>query len=161
MNPFVIVRGAADFIAFATDVFGARETTAVRTPDRDGTLIHAEVVLGDATIMLADAKPGWPFTPAFLQVYLDDAAAALERATRAGATLITPLSSFYGGYDLARLRDPWHNLWWLYAPAAATTPADRDPGQRGSSTDWHDQAPSAIYTTLMDAMGQLSPPELV
>ena len=64
-NQFVIVKGGAkNLIAFVTRVFGAKERKAVRTPDKDGMLIHAEVELGASTLMLADSKPDWPFTPA-------------------------------------------------------------------------------------------------
>jgi PhnB protein len=31
----------------------------IRTPDKDGTLIHAEVLKGDSMILLADAKEDW------------------------------------------------------------------------------------------------------
>lgn len=153
VNPFVIVPGAAAFIDFVTAVFGATEVTAVRTPDRDGTLIHAEVVLGDSTLMLADRKADWPFTPALLQVYVEDADEVLARASGRGGSVVTPVSPFYGGFDLARFLDPWHNLWWLYAPAA-----DPRPSGRTGNTDWHHREPSAVYTTLMAAMRELGAP---
>lgn len=151
LNTFVLVDGARDFIEFLTDVFGATETAGVRTPDRDGTIIHAEVVLGDSTIMLADRKPDWPFTPAFNQVYVDDLDGLLERGRQRGARVVTPRSSFYGGYDLARMLDPWRNLWWLYTPAVAQPEIEN----RTATTDWHDKEPSAVYSTLMATMREL------
>jgi PhnB protein len=43
INPFVIIKGdAVKFIKFVESVFGAKERVEVRTPDRDGRLIHAE-----------------------------------------------------------------------------------------------------------------------
>jgi uncharacterized glyoxalase superfamily protein PhnB len=50
-------------------------------------LIHAEVRIGDSTVMLCDAKPHWSFTPALLQVYVSDANAVVERAQADGASL--------------------------------------------------------------------------
>lgn len=74
VNPFVIIKGgAARFIDFTEKVFGAKENMQVRTPDRDGTLIHAEIQIGDSMILLANSKGDWPFTPAFLQIYIDNA----------------------------------------------------------------------------------------
>ena len=58
VNPFVIVPKAAEFIDFVTDVFDGRESTAFRVPDRDGSLIHAEVVVGDSSILIAECKTG-------------------------------------------------------------------------------------------------------
>ncbi len=158
VNPFVIVPGAAEFIDFVTEVFGGRESTAFRVPDRDGSLIHAEVVVGDSSILICDRKPDWPFTPALLQVYVPDSQAVLERAVARDATVITPVSAFYGGYSLARLRDPWSNLWWLYAPHAADSDAHGSASESGK-TDWHDSEPSRVYTTLMQAMRDLRTPE--
>lgn len=156
VNPFVIVPKAAEFIDFVTEVFDGRESTAFRIPDRDGLLIHAEVVIGDSSVLICDRKPDWPFTPAFLQVYVSDSQAVLDRAAARGATIVTPVSTFYGGYSLARFRDRWSNLWWLYAPELADS-ADRN--SQSSETDWHDNEPSRVYTTIVQAMRDLRAPE--
>jgi uncharacterized glyoxalase superfamily protein PhnB len=154
VNPFIIVRGSAsEFITFLEKVFHAAERREVHTPDRDGTLIHAEVAIGNATIMVADAKQDWPFTPAFTQVYVSDAQAVLDRALSFGAEMVTRVSPFYG-MKLARFRDPWGNLWWLFQPeegAAPATTADT------ADTSWHDADPSYVYTSLMTAMASPRP----
>jgi uncharacterized glyoxalase superfamily protein PhnB len=150
INPFVIVKGSASgFIEFVVAVFDATERNEVRTPDRDGTLIHAEISIGNATIMVCDSKPDWPPTPAFTQVYVSDAQAVLDRAESRGAKVVTRLSPFYNGVELARFLDPWGNLWWLYEPHAEQPRAD------GSNTSWHDAEPSYVYTSLMEAMHML------
>jgi len=135
VNPFVIVPKAVEFIDFVMEVFEGREATAFRVPDKDGSLIHAEVVVGDSSILISQA--------------------VLDRAVARGAAVITPVSAFYGGYSLARFRDPWSNLWWLYAPE--TENADV-PSSESSKTDWHDREPSRVYTTLMQAMRDLRAP---
>ncbi|QWW20745.1 VOC family protein [Schaalia sp. 19OD2882] len=155
INPFAIVPDAIGFIRFVEAVFDGHETTQVRTPDRDGSIIHAEVVIGDSTIMLSDRKPDWPFTPAFLQVYVSNARMCLDRAVALGAEIVTPVSDFYGGCRIARLLDPWRNLWWLYEPTTRPLPQS----ERVGDTEWHDRKPSLVYTTLMDAMRNLTRPE--
>ena len=154
-NQFVIIKGGAtNFIEFVAKIFGAKERVEVRTPDRDGLLIHAEVALGDATLMLADSKEDWPFTPAFIQVYVQDAQATLDRATTSGAELVTKVSKFYGGFKLARFKDPFGNIWWLYQP----DPEGQEDTKQSSNTDWHDSRPSEVYSTIMDAMRSLTAP---
>ncbi|XNZ00038.1 VOC family protein [Micrococcus luteus] len=155
INPFAIVPDAMGFIRFVESVFDGHEAAHVRTPDRDGSIIHGEVTIGDATIMLCDRKPDWPFTPAFLQVYVPDAQDCLDKAVAAGGRIVTPVSDFYGGYRIARALDPWRNLWWIYEPT--TQPLHQD--ERDSDTDWHDRKPSLVYTSLMDAMRSLDRPE--
>ncbi|MDR2997346.1 MAG: hypothetical protein LBU78_04420 [Microbacterium sp.] len=63
VNPFLILDGAADFIRFAEEVFGATENREARTPTPSGALIHAEIALGDSLVLLSDPQPGWPFRP--------------------------------------------------------------------------------------------------
>ena len=161
VNAFVIVTRAGAFIDFVTEVFEGREATSVRTPDRDGLLIHAEVIIGGSSILICDRKPDWPFTPAFLQVYVADSQAALDRAAALGASVVTPVSPFYGGYTLARFRDPWHNIWWLYAPEGTEHGTSRSASgsAASSTTDWHDAEPSRVYTTIVEAMRGLREPE--
>jgi uncharacterized glyoxalase superfamily protein PhnB len=145
---FVIVKDGADkFIKFVENVFGGRERTAVRTPDRDGTLIHAEVQVGNTTIMVADSKPDWPFTPAFIQIYVKDAQQILDRAKAEGASIVTEVSTFYNGFNLARLQDAWGNLWWLYEPDVK-----KPDMEQKSDTSWHEKKPSEVYATLIDVM---------
>ena len=131
MNPFAIVDGAAGLITFVEEVFGGVERTEARTPMPSGALIHAEVAIGDSVLLMADRQPGWPVVPALLQVYVRDAQQVLDRAAERGARIVTEVTPFYGGEDLARLRDPWGNLWWLYAPAAGE---EAVPSWEGGST---------------------------
>lgn len=98
INPFVAVRGPAGaegFVRFLCGVFETRETLAAHTVDADGLLIHAEVRVGDSTIMLCDSKPHWPFTPALLQVYVSDVVAVVERARSRGAEVVTEPTAFH------------------------------------------------------------------
>ena len=151
VNPFVIIKGGATgFIDFVERVFDAEENKQVRTPDRDGTLIHAEVQIGDSVILLADSKEDWPFTPSFLQVYVDSAQETLNRAEKEGAQIITNVSIFYNGLKLARIKDNWGNIWWLYEKMNQDSLVENK-----SATDWHNKKPSDIYTTLMQAMKNL------
>lgn len=155
VNGFIIAKGAAGLIEFLTEVFDGVENPEAHTPDwyaDDGTLIHAEVRIGNSVIMVADRKPDWPFTPALTQVYVTDADQTLRRAVDRGATVVTEVSPFYGGFDIARFRDPWGNMWWLFAPATA------DDAQVEATSDWSDPQPGPVYTTLLTAMRQLTDP---
>jgi uncharacterized glyoxalase superfamily protein PhnB len=97
VNPWVITKGAAQFIQFLEQVFEARERKEARTPDDDGLLIHAEVQIGDTVIGIFDSKADWQPTPSFLQVYVEDAEATLKRAQEADAEIVTELSDFVYG----------------------------------------------------------------
>ncbi len=107
------------------------------------------MTVGDSVLLLADRQPGWPLSPALLQVYVTDAQRVLDRATARGAEVVTDVTPFYGGEDLARLRDPWGNLWWLYAPARGDE----------STPQWEDEDSTYVFDSLdttLRAMAQAS-----
>ncbi|MEV6279965.1 hypothetical protein [Nocardia sp. NPDC051832] len=66
----------------------------------------------------------------------------LDRAVDRKAVVITEVTPFYGGEDLARLRDPWGNIWWLYTPAAEGE--DAVPPWEGGSTYGLDSLDEAL-----------------
>jgi len=154
VNFFIIVKGGASkFIEFVEKVFGASENKNARTPDKDGTLIHSEIKIGDSMILIADSKEDWPFTPAFPQVYVEDAGEILCRAEKEGAKIITPVSDFYNGMKLARFGDEWGNIWWLFE---RSNNQEKPIVKENPDLRWQDKKPSLIYTSLMDAMKNLS-----
>lgn len=161
INPFVAVRGpggAPAFIRFAENVFGGRETLAAHTLDADDLLIHAEVRIGDSTVMVCDAKPHWAFTPALLQVYVSDVAAVVERAQTNGAQVITEPTDFHGHQRLARFLDPWHNVWWLFEYGPTSLAPSQGPDELPSWRPDPSAPRSYVHQTIDQALGTLTAP---
>jgi uncharacterized glyoxalase superfamily protein PhnB len=155
VNFFMIIKGGAfKFIEFVEEVFGGIENEQARTLDRDGSLIHAEIRVGDSTILVADSKQDWPFTPAFPQVYVENAQSVIDGAIQEGAQVITTVRDFYYGMKIARFKDPWGNIWWLFEKNSTL---EKPTLQVSADTSWHDKKPSETYTTLMEAMRNLKP----
>lgn len=168
VNPFIWTDDAAGLIDFLVGVFGAAEVPEARTADTDGLVLHSELLIGDSTLTIADRKPGWPYTPAFVRVYADDPAATLERAAARGARIVTEPTDFFGDV-LSRFADPFGHLWWVYKHnpgAAAWDDAEAESdwgGDAGADTDesWESFVTpelTYIHTTLMDAMSSLKDP---
>ena len=67
---------------FLKDASGATETERVARPD--GSVMHADVKIGDSMVMLTDGGGDWKPMPTVLYAYVTDAAAAYERALGAG-----------------------------------------------------------------------------
>lgn len=140
VNPFVILKDAASFIAFAEAVFGAREVVEVRTPTPTGKLIHAELRIGDSLLLLADAQEGWAARPGLFQIWVSNVQALVAHAVDKGAVIVTPPTPFYGSITLARIQDPWGSLWWIYQPM---------PGQPDPTPAWEGGS-DVIFRTLDD-----------
>jgi uncharacterized glyoxalase superfamily protein PhnB len=124
VNAWVISRDTDAEVRFLASVFGAVETPGSRILDPDGDVGHVEVEIGDSVIMLFDAKPGWPPTPAHLRVYVPDVAAAVAQATAAGARVVTDPTALAFGERVARVRDPEGHLWWLHERVEDVAPEE-------------------------------------
>src|SRR5438093_11731385 len=53
ITPFIVAQGAAKLIDFLKQGFGAEEIERMAAPD--GTVMHAEVRIGDSIVMLGEA----------------------------------------------------------------------------------------------------------
>ena len=112
--------GAAG-IDFYKAAFDAKELgERYRMPD--GTLVHAELLIGDSVVMVKDAQED-EFN-ALLCTYWPDVDAAWDRAVRAGAAVIYPLADHFYGERGGRLGDPFGNQWMLAARIETLTPAE-------------------------------------
>ncbi|HLG15182.1 MAG TPA: VOC family protein [Blastocatellia bacterium] len=107
ITPYLHVEGAAKLIDFMKEAFAAQEIG--RVPRPDGTVIHAEIKIGDSMIEMGDA----PSQPAAIHLYVEDADAVYERALRAGAVSLNgPTDQPYGDREAA-VRDPFGNNWYI------------------------------------------------
>jgi uncharacterized glyoxalase superfamily protein PhnB len=122
VTPFVIVKGAARLIDFMREAFGAQETG--RVVGEDGAIGHAEVRVGDSVVMMFDSKQGWPVTPAFLRLYVEDCDATYRQAQQAGATSVTTPTNMPWGDRVCRVRDPLGNLWWIMTHIEDVSPEE-------------------------------------
>ncbi|MFF4194518.1 VOC family protein [Nonomuraea sp. NPDC001831] len=111
VTPWIISRDTAGLIDWLEAAFDAVELGRMTGPD--GDVQHAEVRIGNAVVMMFDARPEWPDTPGFLRLYVPDAEAVHRRAVEAGGTSVTEVTHLFFGDLVGRVRDPWGNLWWI------------------------------------------------
>ena len=160
VNPFLITRNADGLMEFVAEVFGGTELTDARTVDHDGLLLHAELAVGDTVLMFADRKPGWPYLPSLLQIYVDDVSATLATAERLGARVVTRPTDFFGEV-FSRFVDPWQNLWWVYRHASSTeteTETETEADWSGDNTWSPTPELTYIHETLLSTMPTLRDP---
>ena len=122
VTPWVISRDTARLIEFTKQAFGAAELA--RIPGPAGGIGHAEVRIGDSVVMMFDAPGGWPDTPAFLRLYVEDGDTAYQRALQAGAAPVTEMTTLFFGDRVGRVRDPLGNIWWIQAHVEDVDPAE-------------------------------------
>ncbi|MCJ1676842.1 VOC family protein [Streptomyces sp. APSN-46.1] len=114
--PHIMVADAAAALSFYGQAFGAVEE--FRLPGPEGGVMHAEIRVGGAVLMLGDTSEG-PFvaptalggTSVALHVFVPDVDALARTAVAAGAELVQePADQFHGDRTVI-LRDPFGHLW--------------------------------------------------
>jgi PhnB protein len=111
VTPYLLVEGVDRLIDFVRRAFGAE--TLERVTRADGTVMHAEVRLGDSVIMMGEASEGFKPMPSSLYLYVEDVDRLYRQALDAGAeSLMEPADQFYGD-RMGGVKDPFGNLWWI------------------------------------------------
>ena len=111
VTPYLTVRGVAGLIEFVRRAFDAVEVHRSARPD--GSVMHADVTIGDSHVMMGEATSEFPPRPAMLHVYVPDADAVYRRALEAGArSLREPADQFYGDRT-GGVQDAFGNQWWM------------------------------------------------
>jgi PhnB protein len=130
VTPWIISRDTAALLEFAKRAFGAEELALMAGPD--GSIVHAEFRIGDAVVMGFDSKPGWPETPNFIRLFVDDGDATFKRAIEAGAVEVTAMTTLFFGDRVGRVRDPLGNIWWIQTHLEDVAPEEmqRRMGQK-------------------------------
>ncbi|HMJ70456.1 MAG TPA: VOC family protein [Cyclobacteriaceae bacterium] len=113
VTPWIISPNSARVISFMQNAFGAEEIPGSRTLSPEGKIVHVEVKVGDAVVMLFDSAGSWPSTPAFIRLFVDNCESAYQTAIKAGARAVTKPTMLAFGDKVGRVADPFGNLWWL------------------------------------------------
>ena len=117
LTPYLIVNGAASAIEFYQTIFGAIEL--FRLADPGGKVGHAELMINDSRIMLADEFPergargpvSVGGSPVRMLLYVADVDDTVNRAVAAGAKLVRPVEDQFYGDRAGGLEDPFGHYW--------------------------------------------------
>jgi len=131
VTPYLIVDDAAGAIDFYKKAFGAKEVLRMPMGDRIG---HAEILIGDSHVMLADEFPERDIRgpkarggiTASLMIYLPNVDTAFQRALDAGAKVDPGMElkdQFYGDRS-GTVIDPFGHKWTLATHIKDVSEAD-------------------------------------
>lgn len=127
----LVVKRAAEAIDFYGHAFGAVEQFRMIDPG-DGRIGHAELLIGNTVLMLADEYPDFGAisadsiggTPVTFHLATDDVDALTERATAAGAQLLRAPADQSYGERAAQILDPYGCRWSFNQRLEQITPAE-------------------------------------
>ena len=119
VTPSLAFKGADAAIVWYKNVFGAEERMRMDGPDKK--VIHAELIIGDSMIFLAEENPQYGNkTPqsvngnsVSLHLYVEDVDDTIKKAVQNGAKLLmAPMDMFYGD-RCGNIEDPYGYGWVL------------------------------------------------
>ena len=118
-TPYLIVTGASDAIEWYCKAFGARER--LRLVDASGHIMHAEIRVGNAPLMLADQFPDMGYvsprtlggSAVLILVFVEDVDSVFQRAIGMGAVEKRAVSDEFDGDRRGTLIDPFGHIWVL------------------------------------------------
>lgn len=119
ITPYLTVRGAAKAIEFYKQAFGAQTRGVLPMPD--GRIGHAEIIIGNSIMMLADEFPehgnkspqALEGSPVGLAIYVENVDEVFQRAVQAGATVKEEVADKFWGDRAGSVTDPFGHKWTI------------------------------------------------
>lgn len=120
VSVYLIVKNADEALEFYQKAFGGEVGDVMKGPDGKSTM-HAELRIGNSTVMLTDENPQWemksPTTlggcAASVHMYVENADKAFQRALDAGCTVKAPLMDAFWGDRYGKVEDPYGHQWGI------------------------------------------------
>ena len=131
-TPYLTIRNATKAIDFYQQAFGAQEI--FRMPAPDGKIMHAEILIGNSRLMLADESANTETkAPQTLNgsttgifLYLPDVDASFKQALKAGAKETMALQDMFWGDRFGKLTDPFGHKWMLASHIEDVSPTQME-----------------------------------
>ncbi len=111
ITPYLVTENADKVLDFLKGTFGAKEESMMRMPD--GTVGHAQFLIGDSKIMVCQANEKWPAMPTNLYIYVDDSDAIYKKALESGGESVMEVQDQFYGDRHGGVKDPGGNVWWI------------------------------------------------
>lgn len=131
VTPVFVFKDSRKAIDFYKKAFGATEHNVMPCPDGQG-IMHAEVKVGDSTIMVGDENPerecrsaeSLGGSPISLYLYVKDVDTAFRRALAAGGVSKMPVQDMFWGDRVGSIKDPFGYSWSLATHVADLSPEE-------------------------------------
>jgi PhnB protein len=131
LRAHMTVHDAKAAIAFYVKAFGAVEAFRLVEPG-SGKVGHAEIRIGDSILMLNDEYPDFGAkspaatggSPVAFHIQVADADKAVDRAVKAGATLVRPVQDQFYGDRSGMVACPFGYRWFLASTKEVVSPAE-------------------------------------
>jgi PhnB protein len=130
ITPYLAVENASEAIDFYKRALGAKER--VRMPGPGGSVMHAELEIGDSVVMLSDPFPQASTKPpkelggtsVSIMVYVDNIDSLYKQAIDAGATSLMEPDDMFWGDRFGSVQDPFGHSWTIATHVEDVSPEE-------------------------------------
>jgi PhnB protein len=124
VTPYLIVKDADKLLTFVRAAFNATVKEEHRTAD--GSVMHADVIIGDSHVMLGQANEKWRAMPGSIMLYVPDADATYKAALNAGAKSVQEMADQFYGDRSGGVEDPSGVTWWISTHVEDVSPEEME-----------------------------------
>ena len=111
ITPYLFPEDPEKLIDFLKRAFGAEQTIRALRPD--GKVMHAEVKIGDSSVMMGSPMGQFGPMTSSIYLYVKDCDAVYQQAILAGATSVFEPVDMNTGERYGAVKDPAGNIWWV------------------------------------------------
>jgi PhnB protein len=130
LTPYLAVDDASAAIDFYQRAFGAKERARMAGPG--GSVMHAELEIGDSLVMLSDPFPQASTKPpkelggtsVSIMTYVEDTDALYKQAIDAGATSLMEPDDMFWGDRFSSVQDPFGHSWTIATHVEDVSPEE-------------------------------------
>jgi len=135
VTPSFTFKDSRRAIQFYEKAFGAKQVMVMPGPGGHGVM-HAEIKIGDSSIMLADENPQMCSksaetlgdSPINIYLYVEDVDHFVAKAVDAGAKQEYPVMDMFWGDRMGVLKDPFGYTWTVASRTKDLTPEEMAKG---------------------------------
>jgi len=131
VTPYLIVKDVDTLLQFMKAAFDAQVKEEHRMPD--GSVAHADVIIGGSHIMMGQAGGKWPEKLGSIMLYVPDADATYRRALDAGAKSLHEMTTQFYGDRSGGVEDPTGVTWWISTHVEDVPPEELERRMKAQS----------------------------
>ncbi len=124
VTPYLIVKDCDTLLAFMKAAFAAEIIDVHRDPQ--GRVVHADVTIDGAHIMMGQAGGQWTEKLGSIHLYVPDADAAYNAALAAGAKSLYEMTNHFYGDRSGGVEDPCGVTWWISTHVEDVSPDEME-----------------------------------
>ncbi len=110
--PYIMVDNVSKLIVFLQSAFNAELT--YKLDRNDGTVMHAEVKIGNNRIMMGEPTEQFGAMPVSIYMYVADCDKVYQSALRAGGISMMEVKTMqHAGERYGCIKDFAGNIWWI------------------------------------------------